>query len=236
MRHGKALLLTVALSGLGLLGVGRGEARADFVGNLGDLISSGGSFTVDDKSFDHFTYSALPTGTTPSASDIGVTGSVDLAGRPTLVFSGNFNASNGATPDFHIGFQVHELTPGAGITGVGLGAVSQFSGSNPTGSVGIIETITSNDPNFFQTLSTLESSPASILDHNRSSVTFAPQTDLQINKDVIPLPGANTTVALSDITQSFTQVPEPSSLVSGSIGLLMVGAGYVWRFRRKVSV
>jgi len=235
MRHGKIFVLTVALVGLGL-----GEARASF--NLGILISNpNNKIEFGDKRFDNFLYSSQGTGM-PAATDVGVDTVIDpINGSPGLIFTGAFGARNGSTgpdvtADAVIRFTVTALNPNLPIVGAQLISNPTVLG---TGSITVDERVRLGSDGSILSLRNYEINPVpqNVLGHvDFASVTFAPQTSVTITKDIQARPtGANSLVEISAITQNFPQVPEPSGLISGSIGALLLGTSYAWRHRRKVS-
>lgn len=199
---------------------------------LADLIAdTQGSLTVGDKVFTGFGYSFG--GDMPASSQIQVLGLKDVAGNWGLRFQGPFldlpgGPGNGAS-DAHISFAVEvaaaQAAQGIRITdahlelfGVGAGEDSQFSVDE--GFAGLTEILNAH-------YSTLGAATVANPDFVQSdNVIFAtPQLKLNVVKDILALANANSTQAARTtvIDQSFSQIPEPTSMVLfGVAGLGMV--------------
>ncbi len=199
---------------------------------LADLIADAqGSVTVGDKVFTGFGYSFG--GDMPASSQIQVLGLKDAVGNWGLRFQGPFldlpgGPGNGAS-DAHISFAV-EVAPaqaaqGIRITdanlqifGVGAGEDSQFSVDE--GFAGLTELLNTH-------YSTLGAATVANPDFQQSdSVIFGtPQLKLFVVKDILALANVNSTQAarVTVIDQSFSQIPEPTSMVLfGVAGMGMV--------------
>ena len=226
-------LSIAALLGL-VLGLGAPTTRADF--SLQDLITTGGSLTVGDKVFSGFGYTANG-GDTPLASNITV-GQIPPAGTDSFGNFGirfglaGFDTPNGVATDFLISYTV--TAPSALLTDVHL--VSNLSlagtpaaGDHPFGN--IVETINAlGNPQIAQINNSVTATSQSLT----ATATFnppGPYTTLFVTKDVELFSTPNALVTVSFIDQSFSQVPEPGSLVLmglGGLGLM----GIAWRRRR----
>jgi len=103
------------------------------------------------------------------------------------------------------------------------------SGENPRGS--IIETVTAHDTGQVANITNFVRPDSSQLQSGSTFTPPGPYMTLDVTKDVILFSTPGTDVVVSFIDQSFSQVPEPGSVVLlGMGGLGLVGAA--WRRRR----
>jgi hypothetical protein len=213
-------------------------AQAASTDNLADLVSSGGTLTIADKTFSGFSF--LDTGLSGfDASSILVTASVDPSDSSVdfLTFTGNMQlaGTSFATADLLLGYTV---TASAGS----ISMIDQrYTGGVVNGGLLINETATSagaptahsqlsigdvSDPNTY---------PSGPFDTGEQDLLFVnpPQTTLNVTKDLAFVilaadPGNIDIASVSLVQQSFHQVvPEPASA-----GCFLLGLGVLVFTRR----
>jgi hypothetical protein len=231
----KRSFLIAAVLGL-VLGLGAPITRADVVDpTLDVLIATGGSITVGDKVFSQFNYTPNA-GTPPTAASITVEpippGGTDSLGNFGIRFAGGASSpAAGGTTDFVIGYTVTNLGPGPLITDVHLTSNLSLT-SNVAGVFGtIVEQVKASG--IVAPVAQINNSVTATTSSLSAIAGFIPPGPYQtlvISKDV-QLVGTSTVFAnVSIIDQSFSQVPEPGSLMLlglGGLGLM----GYTWRRR-----
>jgi len=220
-----------------VLGFGAPTTRADVTDpSLQDLITGGGSLTVGNLVFSQFGY-APAGGDFPLASNISVgqippAGS-DVFGNPGIRFglAGFDSPSNGGT-DFLITYAVtaptallHDIRLLSNLSIAGTPA----AGDTPFGN--IVESIRAEGTGQVAQINNSITSSSSSLSAVSTFNPAGPYTTLFVTKDVelFSTPGANVTVSFID--QSFSQIPEPGSLMLLGLGSLGV-MGYTWHYRR----
>jgi len=226
----KSFLISAVVGSV--LGFGAPTTRADF---LQDLITTGGTLTVGNLVFSQFGYTPN-SGDTPLASAISVgqipPAGTDAGGNFGLRFGlAGFDTPGGPATDFLITYTV--TAPSALLRDIHLNSNLSIAGTPAPGDSPfghIVETIrTSGDQQVAQINNSVTATSSSL----SAGATFnpaGPYTTLFVSKDVLlsSTPGAITTVSFID--QSFSQVPEPGSLLLlglGGLGLM----GYTWRRR-----
>jgi hypothetical protein len=234
---GRIFSLAVVLS----LGLAATPTRADI---LADLIASGGSLTVGDKVFSNFGYTGN-TGNFPDPTGITVNpippSGTDAQGNFGIRFGLGAFSPPGVTTDFLITYTVTSL--GAGIIDVHLDSNLAITGTpgpqdHPFGS--IVETIaTEPGPGglHLAQISNGVTPTTSSLHATAGFVPPGPYQSLFVTKDVLlfstGVPGTAEQDAITNVSfidQSFSQVPEPGSLMLlGLSGLGLVGLA--WRRR-----
>ena len=207
-------------------------AQANFTDTLADLIANNGSLTIGDKTFTGF--SAVESGLISyNPNNITVTAS-EVNGNYLLTWAGNFSLLSGGP-----GPASAELLLGYTVTASGgaIDAIDQnYTGSaqpQPGTSLSVTETATVPGGNgtiiassyLNQTItSTSFTAVGAILNPNESILT--------ITKDIIFETSDGGLITVSQIVQSFDQVPEPTTMIAGALLLLPLGASTLRILRR----
>jgi len=187
-------------------------SRAQVIGpgvSLASLTNSGANLVVGDKNFTDFTISG-----SFQASQVTVT-PIQENGDYGIRFSGPFVAG-GSSESMILGYQVAVTNSPNLISAANL----LFNGQVTPGSgmVQVTEQVfTNSPPTFYGQMFVFATATNNQL--SASLPIVPPQTFLSINKDVeltATLPAFST---ISTIDQTFTQVPEPSTVTLAVIGL-----------------
>lgn len=189
-------------------------ARAAESATLADLIASAGphgngTLVQGDKIFSNFSqFTSIGTAgaTAPTSAEILATTAV-IGGNPGLIFSSaKWNVNPTQTVDTGWVFTV--TSTGLSIIDAELGLLSYAADGNST--IHITESL-SNGVNLL-----VEAPGGPFTDHH----VFSPVQSLTVAKDVSLVANAGH-ASLSTLTQSFSQVPEPSTYLAGGLmGLL----------------
>jgi hypothetical protein len=180
---------------------------------LADLIANpADSIVVGDKIFTGFGYSG--TGDMPTASLVNVLGLRDSAGNWGLRFQGSFlDLPGGGNSDAHISFMV-EVSPQADPVTPIIDAHLSISGTGVAGdeSAFIVDETLSNGTTLEAFVTTI--GPGAQQNKLTDAKTFAPVTKLNVVKDILAIAAAGSSLPSRGtvIDQSFSQVPEPSSV------------------------
>jgi hypothetical protein len=235
----KRSLVLALTAGVLLWGLGAREARAGFVplpANLGQFLnpdgSSNGNFTTVQQpgeldNFSTFSYHTTPVGSPPSAANITVSAFLPpMSNESGLTFSAGFNALPGMTVDYAISYVV-TAPAGSLINDAVLTAAMGNNGG--TGSVSIVELL--NFPNGAQSMEV--SLPGSAT----TSLSFPGVQSILVQKDIF-INGGSLGANVTFVNQGFssTAIPEPSSMVSLSIGMTIALAAYRRRLSKRRSV
>jgi hypothetical protein len=206
-------------------------AQAAFTDTLGNLVSSGGSLTIGDKTFSGFSYLATDL-TGFNAANIQVTASIGSDGVYFLTWGGNISivSVGPATGDLLLGYTV-TANPGTiymidqKYTGSAQPAGAAFIAVDENAYVGGVSVGYSHlqvgdlsDP-FAEAGDNLIINPT--------------QSTLTITKDIAFGLLNGGFVTISEVSQSFHQVPEPTTVIAGALLLLPFGASTVRILRKR---
>jgi hypothetical protein len=236
----RSLFLALTAGAL-LWGFGALEARAGFVSlptTLDQFVnpngSSNGNFTTVQQpgeldTFSAFTYSTTPVNSPPSAANINVSAFLPpLSNESGLEFRGGFNALPGTTVDYSISYIV-TAPPGFLINDAVLSAAMGNGGG--TGTVSIVELLTFPGGSSSSMEVSIPAPPGSI----SASLNFAGVPTILVQKDMF-LSGGSEGANVTFVNQGFSSiVPEPTSMVSLSIGMSILLVAYR-RFSKRSSV
>jgi len=213
-------------------------AQAAFTDTLADLTSANGTYnslTIGDKTFSGF--SALVTGGATVASGLTVTAE-DVNGIYYLDFSGGIGVNNtaGNVPS-GIGDVILKYTVSASAGLISM--IDQNYTPNALAVAGnqiiIGETVKDTGGNVLAN-STLSLTPAVLSEpppaYGETLTVTPPQDLLYVVKDIQITAAVGQVVGLSDVEQSFHQVPEPTTVLAGALLLLPLGASTLRILRR----
>jgi len=194
---------------------------------LAGLVASGGTLTVDDKTFSDFSFSENGLASfDPTQIDVTAT---ESKGVEYLSYAGNISFASGGSASAYLTLN-YVVTANAGaIDMIDL----SYNGSAVNGSLSIDETAATGS--FAVTGGTvvgnIQLSPNTF---SGSTDIVPPETVLYVTKDIsfTTNPGGGFDAA-SFISQSFEQVPEPTTI---SLLLLSFGAGTLRLFRKTRTI
>ena len=207
-------------------------AQAALTDSLYDLVNhasgSDGTLTIGDKTFSNFGYlgsDGAGAALASQAADLTVTASI-LNGIYYLDFAGGIVVNNSQGSRDLLGDLVltYTVTANRGL----INMIDQNFTPNGTlafGQIIIGETVINNGVIVGDSVLTLTpndlSDPAQEAGDNLS---FAGAHQLAVTKDIVIIAYAGQLVGLSDVAQSFHQVPEPTTMIAGALLLLPFGA------------
>jgi hypothetical protein len=201
--------------------------------------AAGGTISVDDKIFSGFSYAASGlTSFDPNAIIISV--SQDTSGVDYLTWSGNISLSSAGTAsaDLVLMYIVQ-------ATGGSINLIDQsYTGSAQHGSLAVDETAAIGSfggaPAGSSHLQVGDTSdytgylPPIGPEGNDNLTIIPPETLLYVTKDIalgVTSSGGGF-ITISAVTQSFHQVPEPTTVIAGALLLLPLGASTLRILRR----
>jgi len=192
-----------------------------FTGTLADLVANGGTLAIGDKIFSGFSY--LPSGLTAfDPNNIIVTAS-ESGGVDYLTWSGNIALTSGsiATADLLLNYIVTS-------TGQPIFMIDQsYTGNAVNGLLAVDETAAIGAfggtvvANSHLEVGDFGDPPAETVQGDNLNLTPS-QFQLFVTKDialaVFPPGEGSGSVVITEVSQSFHQVPEPSVMLLGSLG------------------
>ncbi|HTR40634.1 MAG TPA: hypothetical protein VMH87_03385 [Pseudomonadales bacterium] len=213
---------------IGILAASIGSISAQvYTGTLAGLVASGGSLTIGDKTFSGFAFQATgltafdPTAISVTASESGGVDYLTWTGNISLISSGT------TTADLVLNYIV-TANPGS----INMIDQSYTLGNAINGLLAVDETVSAGAFGgtivAYSHLDTgdLSDPPAEPVQGDNLNINPA-QSVLYVTKDitlgVIPPVGAAGSVTITQVEQSFHQVPEPTVMALGSLsgGLLL---------------
>ena len=216
---GKTLLvvgLTSALGGASLF------AQTIYTGTLANLAATGGSLVIGDKTFSGFNFEATgltafdPTAVTVTASESGGVDYLTWAG--TIAVDNSVGTAN-SVGDLSLFYTV-TANPGS-INMIDQEYTPLVTASPALGQIIIGETV-ANNQGITVANSTLTLNPIDLSDPQPEpgdNLNINPsEHQLYVEKDILITAVAGNVVGLVNVVQSFHQVPEPGTLLLGSLG------------------
>jgi hypothetical protein len=215
-----------------VLGVGTLPARATQTYNLATLINGDLSITYGDKVFSGFTYQVTGDAAIPAATAIDVT-TITLNGNLGIQFQIGALAAPGTHGDALLGYTV-TTTGGNLITDVHLDGNPVYQGTGYA-YVNAVESVYAVIPPATPPLLGQISVYANPSGSQLSDVLNlgSGYTQLNILKDIQLFSAADSTAtsSLSFVNQTFSQLPEPTTLSGAGIAVFF-GLACAWRRRR----
>lgn len=190
-----------------------------------DKLLTGDTTTVSPFTFSAFTYSAsaVPSSTPLLTADAISVKEFDVGPEHGITFGGAFFAPAGTIVDYAISYLVTIARGGLIIDAQLSGVFSTFAG---TGTVSIGETLFNGDTGALIGTLEISSPPGSV----SQTLNFEGVRSIRVQKDII-LNGGSNGASVSFVNQGYSYVPEPSSIVMGSMAGI-VGLASAWRRRR----
>lgn len=194
---------------------------------LDQLISSNGKIIVGDKRFDNFGY--LATGDMPDAADVNVSSRTDSKGNYGIRFQGGFaDLQGGGSSDALITYRVTVLDRGRLISKAHIAGNPDLVGNS--GFVSVTETFLEGAPNNSMSIYDIDPGNTKLVDW---TAFRKPTRVLHVQKDILAFANSRSAATLSFVDQTFSQVPEPGSMLLAGIGLIgLASTSRRKRFRR----
>lgn len=228
--------LALACTATTVLGLASAPAQAASF-NLGQLITSNGSFTVGDKQFSNFACTIVDNGFSlpDSCGDI-LVNTLDN-GPFGITFQSFFFAGPNSAIDTLLDFTVTALDPAKLIESVQLAFNGAFTG--PLGFTNVTETVRDAANNEIIGQLFVSNPPTDLQDPGLEAGDFnltRAVRQINVRKDIMLVAGNNSTASISFIDQRFeqTEVPEPGT-VSGLLAVGAFGVGMMLKKRRSQS-
>lgn len=195
---------------------------------LADLIDNNSYIISGDKMFDNFGYTHV--GNMPSAAAVTVSDFVDPYGNYGITFQGGFidlYGESGAS-DALITYRVTVLDPNKWISDAHIYGNPIAIGD---AAMQVAETFLPTEPDSVF-LSIHHISPSGEVQRMDSVVFEGLYKSLYVQKDILAFAkSVGSAATISMISQSFSQVPEPSTMITLALGLALFGC-FVGRNRR----
>lgn len=215
-------------------------AQATLTGDLASLVNNGGTLSVGDKTFSGFTYADNGL-TSFNAANITVTASVGPDGVYYLTWEGPIvltrSEANAPAASAHLslGYTV-TANPGQ----IFMIDQSYTGSAQPSGaSLAVDENVFVDGVNVANShlgIGDMSDFPFPPTGEAGDKLTFNPASLLHITDDIsFDIGSGGGLVFISEISQSFHQVPvpEPTTIIAGALLLLPFGTGAVRFFRKK---
>jgi hypothetical protein len=192
---------------------------------LDNYLATGFSCEIDNLLFSNFTYSDTANATSPIPSTAVNVIPITTPGDEGLEFTAGWSVSTPAEEDSVIGFIVSTVNDADTIDSLDLEFNGHYTG---TGTSGVTENycegglLTSCPTTVGQIAVT---NPPTVL--SITSEEFTPVNTLQVSKDIVVSSGSEGTASISDLNNTYGQVPEPGTL--GLLGGGLVALGLVRR-------
>jgi hypothetical protein len=214
-------------------------AQASFTDTLADLANSGGSLTIGDKTFSGFGYVASGADASElntDAAGLNVTASI-VNGMYYLDFAGaiavnNLRGASELAGDLEL---IYTVTANAGS----IVMIDQNYTPNALSVAGnqiIIGETVKNNAGTIVGNSSLTLNPQDFSDpppESGDNLDINPSAqELSVVKDILIYAAPGQVVGLSDVEQSYHQVPEPTTIIAGALLLLPFGASALRILRR----
>jgi hypothetical protein len=207
--------------------------------HLNDLLVPGNFAIVGNERFDTFSWSVTQSGGALPPDPANIKVSAIVSGSDTGLFfqGGPFLTVGNQTIDANLTFDVTALDPTKKLTTADLMVTAGTAGG---GSVSIAEVVRGTANNQLGQQLVIEQQNLPNGGQSFAEMTFAPQTTIQISKDVLLVGHAFTGTGDADVAQmsDFRQVFDPVSVPEpGGVALAAIGSGGVgrfgWRRRRR---
>jgi PEP-CTERM motif len=216
-----------------------GAAQVDLTNaHLSDLLVPGNFAIVGSERFDTFSWSVAPSGGAIPPDPANIKVSAIMTGSNTGLFfqNGPWLTIGNETIDAHLAFDVTALDPMKKLTISELSFTAATAGG---GSVSISEVVRDTTNHQLAQQSVIEQQNLPGGGQSFTTMTFAPQTTVQVSKGILLVGHAFTGTGTVDMAQmsDFSQifdpaVPEPSGIAMAALGSGGLG-WFGWRRKRR---
>lgn len=197
---------------------------AQTIYTLGDLVNGGGTITIGDKTFSGFSWQTSDGTLSSEAANLSVSAFIGSDGVYYLDFAGGITENNTLGTANLIGDLLLKYTVTANPGSIVMIDQQYTPAPNATPASGqiIIGETVKNNLGIIVANSTLTLNPTDLSDPQPEAgdnLNIDPGANqLAVVKDITIVAFAGNSVGLTDVRQSFHQVPEPGTLLLGSLG------------------